>query len=72
VISPRIFPNEKLAVNVRVAAAMLSISPRMIYLCIRAKHLPARKIGRRTVIRVRDLEIFLHADKPSPIARRPQ
>lgn len=45
---------------------MLGISPRSIQNYVRVKTLPARKIGRRTVIRVRDLEVFMRADQPSP------
>lgn len=55
----------KLAVDIREAAQMLSVSPRTIQNYIRAKMLPARKIGRRTVISVRALEIFLRTDHPS-------
>jgi excisionase family DNA binding protein len=56
----------KLAVSVREAAAMLGISPRSIQNYIHAKRLPARKIGRRTVILVRALGNFLRTDQPSP------
>lgn len=56
----------KLAVSVREAAAMLSISPRSVQNFLRAKVLPSRKIGRRTVISVRSLETFLRTDHPSP------
>jgi excisionase family DNA binding protein len=58
--------NERLAVSVRDAAAMLSVSPRTIqnYICV--KRLPARKIGRRTLILVRTLENFLRFDQSSP------
>jgi excisionase family DNA binding protein len=60
--------NEKrLAVSVREAAAMLSVSPRSIQNYVTAKLLPARKIGRRTVISVRALENFLRKDQPSPV-----
>jgi len=45
---------------------MLSISPRSVQNYIRMKTLPARKIGRRTVIPVTALERFLRADHPSP------
>ncbi len=48
---------------------MLSVSPRTIQNYIRAKMLPARKIGRRTVIPVRALELFLRTDQPSPVAK---
>ena len=45
---------------------MLSVSPRTVQNYIRAKVLPCRKIGRRTVILVRALEIFLRADRQLP------
>ncbi len=57
---------EKLAVSTREAAQMLSLSPRTIQNYIAAKLLPARKIGRRTVISVRALELFLRSDHASP------
>jgi excisionase family DNA binding protein len=57
---------DKLAVDIREAAQMLSVSPRTIQNYIRAKMLPARKIGRRTVVSIRALEIFLRTDHPSP------
>lgn len=57
---------EKLAVTTQEAALMLSVSPRTIQNYIRAKLLPVRKIGRRTVIPVRSLELFLRTDQPSP------
>jgi excisionase family DNA binding protein len=57
---------EKLAVSVREAAALLSVSPRSVQNYIAAKTLPARKIGRRTVIPVRALEAFLRTDHASP------
>ncbi len=57
----------KLAVDTREAARMLSVSPRTIQNYIRAKMLPARKLGRRTVIPVRALENFLRTDQPSPM-----
>lgn len=55
----------KLAVTISQAAEMLSVSPRTVQNYITAKTLPARKVGRRTVVRVRDLENFLRADQPS-------
>jgi excisionase family DNA binding protein len=56
----------KLAVSVREASVMLSVSPRTIQNYIAAKLLPARKIGRRTVVTVRALEAFLRTDHASP------
>jgi excisionase family DNA binding protein len=55
-----------LAVSVSDAAKMLGISRRQIQNYCRVKLLPARKLGRRTVIPVRALENFLRPDKPSP------
>jgi Helix-turn-helix domain len=46
---------------------MLSVSPRTIQNYLRVKMLPGRKIGRRTVIPVRALEVFLRTDQPSPV-----
>jgi excisionase family DNA binding protein len=60
---------EKLAVSTREAAQMLSVSPRTIQNYIAAKLLPARKIGRRTVISVKALEVFLRTDHASPLRR---
>jgi hypothetical protein len=58
----------KLAVNIREAAAMLSVSPRTIQNYISAKVLfPVRKIGRRTVIPIRTLENFPRCDHASPM-----
>ncbi len=59
---------EKLAVGIRGAAQMLGVSPRTVQNYVSAKILPARKIGRRTVILVRSLEVFLRADHASPAA----
>jgi hypothetical protein len=56
----------KLAVSIREAATMIGVSPRSIQNFIRLKRLPARKIGRRTVILVRALEVFLRNDHESP------
>jgi excisionase family DNA binding protein len=67
IYSARMEQTHKIAVSVREAAAMLSISPRTIQNYIAAKLLPARKIGRRTVIPVRALEAFLRSDHASPI-----
>jgi hypothetical protein len=50
---------------------MLSVSPRTIQNYLRAKMLPGRKIGRRTVIPLRALENFLRTDHPTPLAREP-
>jgi len=59
----------KLAVSIAEAARLLSVSPRTIQNYLRAKTLPARKIGRRTVIPVRALENFLRIDQPSPVSK---
>jgi hypothetical protein len=65
-------PTEKLAVDIRSAAEMLSVSPRTIQNYLRLKMLTGRKIGRRTVIPIRALENFLRTDQPSPVAKNGQ
>lgn len=62
--------NQKLAVGVREAVAMLSLSSRSIQNYIATKKIPARKVGKRTLILVRDLEAFLSKDRPSPARER--
>ncbi len=64
------FHIEKLAVDTREAARLLSVSPRTLQNYIAAKLLPARKIGRRTVIPVKALEGFLKRDQPTPVINR--
>jgi excisionase family DNA binding protein len=56
----------KLAVSTRDAAQMLSVSRRTIQSYIKMKKLRARKIGRRTVILVSELEVFLGTDHDPP------
>lgn len=58
--------SRKLAVSIAEAARLLGVSSRTIQNFLHAKRLPARKIGRRTVISVRALEDFLRTDQPSP------
>ena len=58
-----------LAVDTREAARMLGLSPRSIQNYIKVKLLPARKIGKRTVLLVKDLEAFLKRDQPSPVSK---
>jgi transposase len=64
-------PTIKLAVDIREVAAMLSVSPRTVQNYLNAKIIPARKIGRRTVITVRALEDFLRADRRLPEGKKP-
>jgi hypothetical protein len=54
---------ERLAVSIQHAARMLDVSPRTIENYLRAKILPVRKIGRRTVIPVGALKAFLRSDQ---------
>jgi len=56
----------RLAVSTRDAARMLSVSRRTIQSYITTKVLHARKIGRRTVIPVAELEAFLRTDHEPP------
>jgi excisionase family DNA binding protein len=57
---------ERIAVDLRAASEMLSVSRRTLENYIRAKLLPARKLGRRRLILVRDLETSVRRDQPSP------
>jgi excisionase family DNA binding protein len=59
-------PTQRLAVSTRDAARMLSVSRRTIQSYITTKVLRARKIGRRTVIPVTELEAFLRTDHEPP------
>jgi len=58
---------DKLAVSASEAAAMLPLSLRSIQNYIAAKRIPARKVGKRTLILVRDLQEFLRKDQPSAL-----
>jgi excisionase family DNA binding protein len=55
-----------LAVDLAVASRISTLSRRTLENYIRAKRLRARKVGRRTLILMRDLEAFLRSDQPSP------
>ena len=59
----------KLAVGIREAASMLGVSHRTVERFIAARLLPSRKIGRRTVVLVAEVELFLRKDQPSPDAK---
>jgi len=48
---------------------MLSLSLRSIQNYIAAKKIPARKVGKRTLILVRDLEAFPRTDQTSPLRK---
>ena len=55
-----------LAVSKRDASVMLGMSVRSVENYIAAKIIPSRKIGKRRLILVSDLERFLRSDHPSP------
>lgn len=59
---------KKLLVSVRVAAEMLSLSQRTIENYVKSKVIPARKVGRRTLIPVRALETFVRTDHASAVS----
>jgi excisionase family DNA binding protein len=61
---------DKLAVSIQRAAEMLDVSRRTIENFIAVQRIPARKVGTRTLILVRDLEAFLRTDQPSPSRER--
>lgn len=50
---------QRLAVAPAEAARMLSIGKTRLYLMIGNREIPVIKIGRRTLIRVRDIEAYL-------------
>jgi len=62
-------PNPKLAVGIREAASMLGVSHRTVERFIAARLLPSRKIGRRRVVLIAEVELFLRHDQPSPDAK---
>jgi len=62
--------NGKLAVDLRTAAELCSLSRRSLENYITAKLLPSRKIGKRRLVLVRDLQDFLRRDQPSASVRR--
>jgi len=57
---------EQLLVSIRDAARLMSVSTRTIQNLIAAKRLPARKLGRRTLISRSALEQLARRDTPSP------
>jgi hypothetical protein len=63
--STRMDTTNKLAVDLKTASAMCALSRRTLENYIRSKRLRSRKIGRRTLVLVRDLENFLRHDQPS-------
>jgi excisionase family DNA binding protein len=63
---------DQLAVSPREAVDLVGVSLRTIQNYIRAKQLPARKIGRRTVVELRHLREFLRTDRGSASVGRDQ
>ena len=61
----------RIAVSQSEAAYMLGLSLRTLQNYIRSKEIPVRKIGRRTLVEVSALEIFVSSDRSSSIARVP-
>jgi excisionase family DNA binding protein len=59
---------DEIAVSVPEAARRLALSPRTVATLVARKELPSRKIGRRRVVAVRDLEAFLRRDHALPPA----
>jgi excisionase family DNA binding protein len=55
----------RLAVGVAEAARLADLSRRSIENYIALKVLPSVRVGRRRLIRLKDLERFLSADRPS-------
>ena len=59
----------KLAVGTRDAAQLLSVSRRTVQNLVSAGLLRAKRIGRRVVIPISELEAFLRDDRSYPSAR---
>lgn len=57
---------EPLAASVAASARRLDVSVPIVYRAIRQGHLPAFKLGRRTLIATVDLERFVEALKSQP------
>ena len=53
---------EPLAVSIPQAAKMMSVCSRTVNNLIAAKELPSKKIGKRRVIGVADIQNFLRSD----------
>jgi excisionase family DNA binding protein len=56
--SPR--EERRLAVGVKTAAGMLSVSTSKLWEMLRRSELPRVRVGGRTVVRISDLEAFLN------------
>lgn len=54
-----------LAVDIREAARRLSLSPRTVATLVARRELVSRKVGRKRIIPVADLETFITRDHPS-------
>jgi len=61
----------RIAVSQSEAAEMVGLSLRTLQNFIRSKQIPVRKIGRRTLVEVSALEVFVSTDRSSSIARVP-
>lgn len=61
----------RLALSPAEVAATLGVCRRTIENLFSAGELPRRKIGRRTVVLVSDLEIFLKRDHRAAVAAQP-
>ncbi len=53
-----------LAVSITEAARRLGLSPRSVASLIAQRELPSRKVGRRRLVLVSDLVVFLRRDHP--------
>lgn len=58
-----------LAYRVEAAAEAIGVSRSMVWKLIADKKLPARKVGRSTVIRREDLQAFIDATEPQKAAQ---
>jgi len=60
-LRPEITPRSRIAFSIAESMALAGVGRDSIYRAIRAGRLPARKLGRRTIILAGDLQQFLES-----------
>lgn len=62
------FLRPPILVSLKDAAALLGVCPRTVQNLVMSKQLKARKLGRRTLLCYRELEVFAQRDHPTATA----